>query len=55
VTFADLAKRLTARAATAASAHAELALRARRKDERRWHHARLLWPDFVGRITGRTR
>lgn len=55
MTFADLARHLTARAAAAASAHAELRLRAARQDERRWHHARLLWPDFVGRITGRTR
>jgi hypothetical protein len=49
VSFADLAQRLTARAATAASAHAELQVRARREDGRRWHHARLLWPGFTGR------
>ncbi|MBX7494445.1 hypothetical protein K3172_01090 [Qipengyuania sp. 6B39] len=46
MSFADLARQLTARAATIAEARTALA---RRTDPQRWRDARLLWPDFTRR------
>lgn len=44
-----LVRGLTAKAARLAEARAEMRLRGRRGEERRWHRAGLLWPLFTGR------
>lgn len=43
---AQLIERLTQRAAILAEAHAENALRAKRREPSRWRKSRLLWPLF---------
>lgn len=45
--LAALTARLARRAARLAEARAENAVRARRRDPRRWRSARLLWPTFA--------
>ena len=45
--FEALAKRLAARAATLAAAHAAARLLRTRGDERRWRRAGLVWPLFA--------
>ena len=47
MSFARLADQLVLRAARRAQAAAEMRLRRRRSDMRRWHRATLLWPHFA--------